>query len=281
MIGDMDTRQAPVRSGQPPWGFTLIELLVVVAIMGVLASLLLPAVQGGLERARTAGCLQNLRSLGVAFTLYASDHEGWMPTGGIQQSSLVPDLITYMGTKSKERARSAWICPADRKIRERAQLIGFSTNPNEQFFYSYGFVEAFLPACATDPTCSIIYTQTNQFPIVRSVVNRPQTAVFLSDGGWFRLVNNSVTFRHQRVQFRHGRPAALDGMEVDQRQGFWSTLGYDTRGSFKSALANLFFYDGHAESRTYGSYAELLNGFITAGYSDRAGLTPIPASEYQ
>lgn len=260
-------------------GFTLIELLVVVVIIVLLATLTFPALQGGLERARTAACLQNLRNLGMAFNMYAADHDGWMPTGGIQQSSLVPELLTYMGIKSKKKANNAWICPADRKIKERAALIGFSANPNEQYFYSYGFVEAFVPSCSTDPTCSSIYILTNQFPILSSVINRPRSAVFLSDGGWYRIVNNSVTFRHQRVQFRHGRPVALDGMEVETGTGFWSAQGYDTRGEFRNALANLFFYDGHAESRTYTSYAELLNRFITSGYSDRPGLTPIPASE--
>ncbi len=276
----MDTDRTSQQATRDSAGFTLVELLVVVAIIAVLATLMFPAVQGGLERARTAACLQNLRSLGMAFNMYAADHDGWMPTGGIQQSSLVPELLTYMGIKSKSKASNAWACPADRKIQDRAKLIGFSSNPNEQFFYSYGFVEAFVPSCSTDPTCSPIYILTNQFPILSSVINRPQVAVFLSDGGWFRIVNNSVTFRHQRVQFRHGRPVTLDGMEVETGTGYWSALGYDTRGGFKNALANLFFYDGHAESRTYASYAELLNRFITSGYSDRSGLTTIPASEF-
>lgn len=262
-------------------GFTLVELLAVIAIVAILASLLMPAVRGGLDKARTVACLQNIRSLGTAFTLYATDHDGWMPTGGIQQSSLVPELLTYMSQKSKDKARNAWMCPSDRNIQERAKLISFTSNPNEQFFYSYGFVEAFVPDCATDPTCSTIYTLTNQFPILRGVITRPGAAVFLADGGWYRIVNNSVTFRHQRVQFRHGRPSGMDGMEVDQRQGFWGALGYDTKGEFRNAQANLFFYDGHAESRNYAGYAGVLNGFISSGYSDRPGITPVPASEYQ
>lgn len=280
MIIRMGTPRIRRHAGSAGGGFTLIELLVVVAVISLLATLLFPAVQGGLERARTATCFQNLRNLGMAFSLYGGDHEGWMPTSGIQQSSLVPELLTYMGSKSKNKAQSAWICPGDRMIRKRAELIGFSLNPNEQYFYSYGFVEAFLPVCSTDPTCSPIYTQTNQFPILSSVVNRPSASVFLSDGGWFRIVNNSVTFKHQRVQFRHGRPVDMDRMEVETQNAFWGALGYDTHGAFKSALANLFFYDGHVESRTYASYAELLNGFIAAGYSDRTTMTPIPASEY-
>jgi prepilin-type N-terminal cleavage/methylation domain-containing protein len=59
--------------------FTLVELLVVIGIIAVLISILLPA----LNRARAAGqssvCLSNLRQVGVAFRMYANDHNDWFP----------------------------------------------------------------------------------------------------------------------------------------------------------------------------------------------------------
>ncbi len=59
--------------------FTLIEVLVVVAIIGILASLLLPALKSARDSARQANCKSNQKQLGIAFQMYYGDNNDAVP----------------------------------------------------------------------------------------------------------------------------------------------------------------------------------------------------------
>jgi prepilin-type N-terminal cleavage/methylation domain-containing protein len=95
-------------------GFTLIELLVVVAIIGILASLLLPALSRSKEESRRVFCRNSLKQIGLGITMYRDDNADKAPlylfrpataTGfpGANSQYLEP----YLG------GTNIFICPSD------------------------------------------------------------------------------------------------------------------------------------------------------------------------
>ena len=77
-------------------GFTLIELMVVISVIALLAAMLMSGVSTVRTNARSAVCKSNLRQLGLSFSTYLNDNEGFWPTDYWNQQ-LTPFLQNESG----------------------------------------------------------------------------------------------------------------------------------------------------------------------------------------
>lgn len=140
--------------------FTLIELLVVIAIIAILAALLMPALSSAKERGKRIACLANLKQIGTAALIYASDYHDYVPPAGanvypVQIDSTDPSFAVWrtLGVPiDQTNSRSVWTCP------NRPGFVKWAGTQIVIGYQYYGGIVNWINAIGTGPSASPVKT---------------------------------------------------------------------------------------------------------------------------
>ena len=214
--------------------FTLIELLVVIVIIGILASILLPALARSKAVAKRIHCVGNVRQLALTAHLYADDNQYQLPSGRMVRSSGFHSFVVGFWDSAffsgyLDRNTNVFQCTGNRL----PNPLPYGVNPT-RFNYSYGWNRYGL------------YDYEKERSVKLGSVVSPSDCVVLGDtAGW----SSTVNFRG----FVNGR-LDLNVFDLRFHPPLFSPVpsGLVRRYSFYLTRrhygnANVAFLDGHVE----------------------------------
>ena len=215
--------------------FSLIELLIVIAIIAILASLLLPALNSARERGRSISCLGRMREVNMILSLYADFYDDYMlPRGG--RVDPVPDnwytMLTRsgLGLKREEKlseGSESFRCPALEARKDNSYV----NRDDDQLFG----LNIWITGKDTISDCATSFVKRSQMckKVRDFCVRRPSDQILLADSVYttysytfsvpVQYIGIAVKYNtagNGAVHFRHGNNAnfcMLDGSAAGMR----------------------------------------------------------------
>ncbi|MBN2641747.1 MAG: prepilin-type N-terminal cleavage/methylation domain-containing protein [Victivallales bacterium] len=201
------------------YGFSLIELLIVIAIIAIIVSMLLPALNKARSYAYSATCINNLKNLGICFISYSDNYDGYYPRLG-DPGTGVPrwsDTIRKDAGLQENKTGSAIMrCPA---------AGDFSLTSNWYYFsYVYGY----------NPVLANGWWSASKYPNVKNISNLSCT----SNG--YLPSNKGMTSDIMILS---------DSWNLNDKKPYYRFSGEASVNPLHNGKANSLFFDGHVGSR--------------------------------
>ena len=213
--------------------FTLIELLIVIAVIAILTSLLLPALNKARERGKSVSCISRIRQCGIASLVYSDSFDGYLCPTGWEGLDLAPQpwSTTLLNLKLVD----------PRGIRECPSMAPSPTGSSMS--RTYGMV-AYYKADSTfwDQTYFpfLNMKRISKFYKWTSSIKKPSDVIYLADSADFDANGNAW---RQSWMFFFFPNKSTSNYKIHMRH---------------SRKANVFVLDGHVGS--YGS-STLINRY--------------------
>ena len=221
--------------------FTLIELLVVIGIIGILSSMLLPAVSRAKGSAQRISCLNQERQLALALHMYANDNGGYFPPRIATNRWCTTLLSYYQELKILKCPSDIWAKPTTNAA------SGGASRPAESVARTYlinGFDDYY-----------------------RHIVGKDGMATFRRLGnGEIVIKENNIPEPTGTVAFgeRDNRPGSkpqyhMDYDALDDLTGLNQSLHGNSAKSGRGGGSNYTMVDGHVEFLRYGKSFNPIN----------------------
>jgi type II secretory pathway pseudopilin PulG len=215
-------------------------LLVVIAIIGILASLLLPVLASVKRRAIMIGCLNNLKQITIFTQIYTDDNRDLFPTA-VLSASANDKLYNWWGTaicgNSTNYSASFHDPAVNRPLTENNVTWSWAFNFD---LVGYGYNSFFL-SCTPNPIPSVSvgpYTLTGSFNFKRSAILHPSDCLVFGDKQPKPDLTASGSLWWGKASMQPGTTGDHEGIDTIRHNN----------GKFPGS-GNVGFSDGHAESK--------------------------------
>ena len=221
-------------------GFTLLELTCVIALIGVLAAILLPALARGREAIRRASCVGNLSQLGMAMMVYAQENDRALPWSGGKGNAdclldlrhrYAPELQSFIcpsaaGHSTEEFYLDCDDCP-EKKVDFTKMNAGLIQSASLRGSYDYLGAYTFEPIRLPHPSkpmpvrIPLVWdaigglTDERTDPAWEEAGHHPHDASHIPGGGNILWLDGSITFEHARDWAAPNLPVYPQGIGVD------------------------------------------------------------------